>query len=598
MKRVHRYPYGYLYVPANLKDSLEQIPGIKYEHWQDRFHIPHHAIEPVNNILNGQSVRWEWAIEPDEPKTWAEYAAVLQDTELRDWVLDGFLTQYQKSAIECTGHMVGCHFWHPTGAGKTLSAILWSLLSDGPIIVVTRAASRLQYGREFERFTTIRPYVIRPLTKKNQITLMDYLMSYKDGDRKVVVVAWESLANNIDQLEELAKQGATVIFDESHRGKSSKRWEKIPLPNWTPDSGMLESTFMKIQEEKAKRRGGFIPKDQDGAEFVMLVPANNMTTASSRIAQAASRVVCTTATPIKDRTRDLWAQLDLAEPYAWGASSKWFLRYCNARPNRFGGMDTSGSSNLDELKSRLEYCTHSIDYRDTHRQLPPKRRQSFYVSPEDQCRATGGFAAEIKAASKIGGTAELEVRLAQAASMKRKAVIDLIVDHVENNQKVVVFTGRRRDCEELGKALKKHKSMKNRQVWAAHGGTSSGQRQQIVDKYMAQRQGCCLVGTGDAFGESLNMQDTDAALFIMLPYTAGQIRQWEGRFCRLGQKRPVVIYYVIAENTVDEHIADILINKMDAIEAVVGDVELAEAKYAIGGIEDEDAIVTSILEKL
>jgi len=163
---------------------------------------------------------------------------------------------------------------------------------------------------------------------------------------------------------------------------------------------------------------------------------------------------------------------------------------------------------------------------------------------------------------------------------------------------VVVFTGRRRDCEELGKELKKHKSMKNRQIWAAHGGTSSGQRQQIVDKYMAQRQGCCLVGTGDAFGESLNMQDTDAALFIMLPYTAGQIRQWEGRFCRLGQKRPVVIYYVIAENTVDEHIADILINKMDAIEAVVGDVELAEAKYAIGGIEDEDAIVTSILEKL
>jgi hypothetical protein len=58
---------------------------------------------------------------------------------------------------------------------------------------------------------------------------------------------------------------------------------------------------------------------------------------------------------------------------------------------------------------------------------------------------------------------------------------------------------------------------------------------------------CVLVGTGDAFGEAINLHDTDAALFVMLPWTPGQVRQWEGRFCRLGQKRPVVVYYVVAE---------------------------------------------------
>ena len=109
---------------------------------------------------------------------------------------------------------------------------------------------------------------------------------------------------------------------------------------------------------------------------------------------------------------------------------------------------------------------------------------------------------------------------------------------------------------------------------------------------------CVLVGTGDAFGESVNMQDTDAALFVMLPYTPGQIRQWEGRFCRLGQKRPVTIYYVICEDSIEEHIAEILINKMDAVERIVDDAELAEAAGAIGGTDNEEELMASILDKL
>jgi ribosomal silencing factor RsfS len=97
------------------------------------------------------------------------------------------------------------------------------------------------------------------------------------------------------------------------------------------------------------------------------------------------------------------------------------------------------------------------------------------------------------------------------------------------------------------------------------------------------------------------MQDTDAALFVMLPYTPGQIRQWEGRFCRLGQKRPVTIYYVIAEGSVDEHVADILIRKLPAVEQVAKDEELAAAKDVIAGFDSQqspDAFADKILAKI
>jgi hypothetical protein len=97
------------------------------------------------------------------------------------------------------------------------------------------------------------------------------------------------------------------------------------------------------------------------------------------------------------------------------------------------------------------------------------------------------------------------------------------------------------------------------------------------------------------------MQDTDAALFVMLPYTPGQVRQWEGRFCRLGQKRPVTIYYVVAEGTVDEHVADILIRKLPAVEKVAKDEELAAAKDVIAGFdvrEDDDTFADGLLSKI
>ena len=611
----HKYPHIRVIFRGTLlgahEEGLLKIPGVRKRKSQVGTHafiIAHHAIEIANTYIKEtglQPVSASWSIKPRDPQPWEVYEQVLRDRgELQEWVLDGFLTEFQTDAITKTGHMTGTHLWHPTGAGKTLSAILWGLIGIGPIIAVTRAASRLQFGREFERFTNLRPYVLRPLTKKKQVTLDDYLN--KNKSRPVIVVGWESLTNNYDRLSEIAAEGATLIFDESHRGKSTKRWQAVPLPEPPTTDPRKMSAFYKAQEEEAKRQGGFIPKAGDtrhqGPDMgrCMIVPIMNMTTAAGNLARVASRVICTTATPIKDRVRDLWAQLDLAEPYSWGSSNVWLHRYCAAKPGTYGGLDTRGSSNLPELASRLEKVTHKIDYRDTHRHLPAKRRQSMYIAPEDQCRATGGFAKELKAAAKRSALALLEVRLAQAASKKRRAVLSLVSDHISSGHKVVIFSGRRRDVEAIGEDIRKQPIIKKKKtkVWAAHGGVDTGERQKIVDAYMSSEEGCVLVGTGDAFGESLNMQDTDAALFCMLPYTPGQIRQWEGRFCRLGQKRPVTIYYVICEDTVEEHIAEILINKMDAVERIVEDEELAEAATAIGGTDNEEELLDSILSKL
>jgi len=359
-----------------------------------------------------------------------------------------------------------------------------------------------------------------------------------------------------------------VLVSNCHNLSSSKRYEVVFLPE-LPDVPVLNPEaieslrrvdpdgareveehrarlvkklrdMLREQSKEAKELGGFLAGGtNEDPDRKMMVPYRSAASSAAELSRLASvlKRISLTATPIRDRVRNLYSQLDIIEPNCWGNTTKWMDRHTARKPGRYGGYDTTGESRLPELKQRLSTTAHILSYAETHSQLPPKRRQSFYVAPSDQVRPTGGFSSERKAASKRGPSAILEVSLAEAASKKKKAVLGLIEDHVSVGQKVVVFTGRRRDCEALGKSVRSIPFVKGRkgeggvQVWVAHGGQSQKMRDEIVRGYMAHPGPCVLVGTGPAFGESLNIHETDAALFVMLPYTPGQLRQWEGRFC-------------------------------------------------------------------
>jgi SNF2 family DNA or RNA helicase len=174
--------------------------------------------------------------------------------------------------------------------------------------------------------------------------------------------------------------------------------------------------------------------------------------------------------------------------------------------------------------------------------------------------------------------------------------VDLVEQNVGTKGKIVVFTGRRRDCEELHAAIRKVLPTEV-PVWMGHGGTPTGVRDGIREAYMAQPGPCVLVGTGDAWGESVNLQDTDLAIISMLPYTPGQVIQWEGRFSRQGQKRPVLIQYLIAEGTIDEHVSLLLIDKLPSVEKVVKDEQVAGFGKTLSGMDDEQTMMSKLVSK-
>lgn len=585
-----------------LQAFLSSFPGPKRR--QGRWFLPHHVLPVLPDTLLEHFTVTEVV---GYPRPWTEeglrerlHASGL----VRDFVLHpGFLMSFQTRALCAASDWPGFSFWHPTGAGKTLTAILRCITHWGSTLVVTRAASRVQYARKGWMWAThVEPHVLRPESqmRKSDERLADYI---ERVETPVVVVGWEALRAAFRCFEELGLLAwHNVVFDEVHQGKSYRRWEREPLPDLPTD--VRESIAQHIRDKaKAKSLGGFVVEDKKTGERGMMLPANNRTFIASQLSRNSVWRTCTTATPVKDRVRDLYAQLDLAEPGTWGSATQWLNRYAGRKKNPWGGYDTRGASHLDELATRMQDVTHKVDSAEAQRDLPAKRRQSVYISPEDQLKAQSGWKSMLKNASRRGANAILEAKLQIAASKKRRAVLQLIEDHLHDRHKVTVFSGRRKDVDYLGKQIEKliEKVVKQRgeafagaKVWAAHGGTDPTARAEIVDEYMAHEGPCVLVGTGDAFGEALDLQDTDAALFVMLPYTPGQVRQWEGRFSRLGQKRPVVIYYVIAEDTVDEHVAELLLDKFPSVSKLAPDSSMEGAQEVIAGEEDEDALMDSI----
>lgn len=584
-------------------DLLTAIPGVK--HWGRRWICSWHALPAVSR-LTGPALRVVCA--PDEIPVpgsalgWDPIVARLAETgEAHDAYLTTWPLSYQREALGFADQLPGALLHHPTGSGKTYTAIMWGLLAPGPLIIVTRAATRVQYAREVERFTKLRAYVCKPASevrKRDKWGSLDEYLAWcaEEGQRPAITVGWEALPSWADDLETLlASQGGAVVFDESHKGKSRKRWEAVPMPD-------RESSAYAEAVAEVMRRGGKVKPSQDGDGEVGLMPLGNVAESASRLSRAAERRLATTATPIPDRVRDLWGQLDLLEPFAWGSYRTFAFRYCDAKAGVYGGLDDRGQSNVDELDLRIRCVIHHVPTAVARANLPPKRRQTWYIAPSEQIAPTGGWKRVIKAATARGASALLEIRLAMAASSKRRAVVQRIAEHMESGHKVVVFTARRRDADEIAEAARKlkGKGAASGGVWCGHGEHSQPERRTMLASYIASEGSCVLVGTGEAWGTGIDgLQCTDAAIFALLPYTPGQLDQWEGRFTRHGQDRPVVIYYPIAEGTADEHLASILLDKLPAVEALVGIDSLDGAADALAGTEtDGEAFAAGILSAL
>lgn len=546
-------------------EDLACIPGVKS--WLTPLQVPVDALGPALRHVRGLGVRVGIGTYRNMPAIVPAHVVkqVSLRSEMAPWLwgtpdqapTSGFaLTDYQIDAIGFVASRGAGTLWMPAGSGKTIVAWVAAALKPGPILCVTRAGSRHVHERELLRCSSIVPWSATPVGERrvDDVDLPDYLAERKtSGGRPVVILGWEQLPTYLADLKRVRFQ--TVIWDEVHKGKNRQREKWI-----------------------VGRTGKPVPRD-----------TKNIVSAAYSLAQAIPRRIATTATAVRNRLQDLWMQLCLVQPESWGrTASKFEARYCDGKVGESGFWQAKGATEIPELVERLRFSVFRVPHAIVAAQLPPKRRMVIRIEPSDLVKPI----ARSKEEAADRSVSKRERQIADAASAKRQVVYGLIEEHIATGKgKILVFTCRRRDVEHLGEQVERRLKV---QVWASHGEDTIKERMVIEDAYMAHPGPCVLVASVQAWGEGLNLQDTDVLICAMLPDTPGQIDQMEGRAARLKQTRPLLVIYPIAPDTYDEHAGANLVNKLAAIEGVASSGSVEGLRNTLRGLDQREQILEGL----
>jgi len=465
------------------------------------------------------------------------------------------LTEYQESALQFALTRRDASFWHCVGSGKTRTALTWGLLTGSRVLYLTRAMARRTTEAEVAKWTTVKCQVCLGTRPLGSVKNPNGTAAALDIDATVFILGYETAPHWMRTfLKAMVGNKWSIVIDESHHVKG---WRRKNEERGVPGS--------------MKNRAGAVKE----------------------LSLAAHRRLTTTGTPIRNRVKDLWAELDLTEPNAWGSSWDFNMRYADARPTSYGGLDANGESNVEELRARVDTVVHRVSYEEVQREMPEKVRTVVRI-PESELIPMDKIDKSVLPASGIAR------QIALATLRKTNAVVDLVrarVGAAEDKRKVAVFTYLRRDCEAIAEELR----LDSTPTLTAHGGVNVEKRDKIRVRFMTEPGPMVLVGTGDAWGEAVSLNDTDVAIFSTLPLTPGQLEQYEGRFHRKGQTKRVEIVYVVGVGTADEHIANLLLSKLPAVESQVslGGAESTtaalETAIGMGDAEMQDRLIALIL---
>lgn len=596
--------------PADIVADAEDVPGVRKYANSYRIQLSGGlgSLGWALSVLTQYGVQYGWSFSweraPAPMRTWEELREIYAERrEFRDFVFaENYLWRWQIDATCAASRAPGFMFWHPPGSGKTLTAMLRAFATEDPIIVAAPAKVRRQWGKAIEYYTAIKPYVFKPESqrRKRDISPTQYLKLCTDENRRPFMIGGiEALRGWGQEVKGLNLGQFGLIIDEIHRLRSDARWESthFPEPKTKEERDLLEASV--------RAKGGTLKvntSEEGVVDYVGLFPAGSRAKMAEDLSRLASWRLGLTGTRVWNAPKDLWGQLDLIFPGEFGGKGTTFKRgfaqrYCDGKEGAYGGIEKKGATNQQELAVRLIPLNHTVDDAEVKRHLPAARREVYYIPEEELTKPSSGFKARMKEAQKKRSrSAELWVNLAETATRKRGVVLDLVQERIERGpQKILIFTGTREDCDGLAAYLRKHLP-EDVDVWGAHGGHPQTAREALRVSYAGHPGPCVLVGTWDAWGEGVDgLQSTDLFIAVMLPWCPGVFIQGERRVNRGGQDRPVLLIYLVASGTVEEHVIENILPKGAAM-ATLGVSEFKDIAKLLISPESEEGFAQSLFD--
>lgn len=297
-----------------------------------------------------------------------------------------------------------------------------------------------------------------------------------------------------------------------------------------------------------------------------------------------------TGTPMPNYVRDLWSTLDLLSGGLLGTYWEFAKKYADASQAQYGWKDT-GSSNLDELRGRLTFFALGRSTASVGMELPEKRREIFKIDVQVSAPTVHEG---VQAMHKSGFVARA---LRITATAKRSAVVAQTVEALEVKQKVVVFCYMREQVDAIGKAVR---AALDCTVMCVHGDLSPDGRDAQATTFRDCDSPAAFIATIDSVGVAISLVGADLVLFADLVPEPWKLLQAEKRCHRHGSTKRVLVRYLIGTGTLDEGVAETVIEKLASIEDALGsEADQQELSGMLGGgAKSEETIIEGLFARL
>lgn len=428
------------------------------------------------------------------------------------------------------------------GLGKTVQALSWLNLHPDkrPAIVICPSSLKVNWYRECKKWIV-----------GSNPEILESTKSYKThGD--ILVINYDILHGWIERLKKINPQ--VIIADEAQY----------------------------IKNPKAKR-----------------------TTAFKKLNRSVDHLIGLTGTPIDNKPVELYSIISSINPTIFPNYYSYVYKFCGGKRNPWGGIDTSEATNKEELHRILK---NTIMIRrmksEVMKELPPKQivkvplsisNRPLYTKAENEFiqylnirynKINDDLKEELKNFAKrhkIEVSDELDdseiaylksLKLEKASALgqieylkqiaidgKMDEIINWIETFLESGEKLVVFAIHKRIIKKLIETFP--------DCVYIHGGVSKKHRQQAIDDFQNNSKVQLFIANMQSAGVGITLTSASNIAIIQYPWSPSIINQAIDRVHRITQIHQVTAWMLVAENTIEEKIIDVLKKKEQVISQII-----------------------------
>ncbi|MGK0270370.1 MAG: SNF2 family DNA or RNA helicase [Cocleimonas sp.] len=480
------------------------------------------ALEDLTDMVGELTVDDAWRKHIQNIEELENHKPILPSTlkaDLREYQEEGFCWM---SRLAKWG--VGACLADDMGLGKTVQtlAILLERSSMGPALVVAPTSVSNNWESEIQKFApTLRPFFYR---EGNRQELLD-----RASEFDIVIASYGLLQQDAEQFIE--KKWATIVLDEAQAIKNinAKR---------TKTAHKLQGDFKLV----------------------------------------------TTGTPIENHLGELWSLFRFLNPGLLGTQQQFMQNFITP-------IEKDGN---DDARQQLKNLIKPFILRRTKTQvlheLPPKTEITVEIPLSEGERAIyeavrssaleslaknkgeqqggGGEHLKVLAAITKLRLASCHPQLVMADSTLSSSKLDrfgqLIEELLETNHKALVFS----QFVKYLSIIRAYLDERGIKYQYLDGSTPVAQRKTRVDAFQAGEGEIFLISL-KAGGSGLNLTAADYVIHMDPWWNPAVENQASDRAHRIGQTRPVTIYRLVAENTIEQKIVKLHEHKRDLADSLL-----------------------------